>query len=659
MKTIEQLCEEILENLRMGVSDVGVVAKSIADGRVYDLLSPELCNVISWIPFHEDERVLFVGDDCGIITDYISQRVKNIDVICSARILEETCREYNRGKNNIEYFSSMSQLTQGKTYDRIIYRRLHSTLSMTKPEDELDLLCDSVAAQGQLYLLVDNRFGLDYWNGKALPDGAYASLTGDNQFISLKKCLRVLENKGLSYKKYYPYPNAKYTRVLYSESRLPEKGELLTYFADNNDGASFMNFDQKSVFNHLIEEGLFPKFANSYLIVGWKGAESFSEEVDYVKLSVDRDNMYQISTLIKKNENEITVEKHALQSEGETHIQNICVFEKKLAERFGDTDLVIVESKKTEEGVISPFVSGVTLGKVLEDLHDQGDAKRGSELVDTYARYLFSGTEYKYFTPSETFREVFGDVSFDKKLHIAKVSDLDLNFDNIILNDRWNVIDYEWSFNFEIPQEYILYRGLYFWRQNSGGKTLGKDLDFWLDRFGISDEDTKTYMEMEHAFQKYVYGTKTNLGDELQKFNKQIIPVKSIMDMSVVVTVYFDRGEDFNEKDSLRYYWVASQSNEFVQRINIPVGTKRVRIDPGEVPCRIRLGKGFLLDNVESVIMNTELREEEHFWFDGADPMMYFTVDDSLEHFDLVIKEYVSGEAYKDLCNWRDAKRGI
>ena len=65
----------------------------------------------------------------------------------------------------------------------------------------------------------------------------------------------------------------------------------------------------------------------------------------------------------------------------------------------------------------------------------------------------------KEFETSPEFEEVFGQVSMPRGVLASKYLDVDLIFDNIIKTDKgWQIIDYEWTFDFLVPINYVFYR---------------------------------------------------------------------------------------------------------------------------------------------------------------------------------------------------------
>ena len=49
------------------------------------------------------------------------------------------------------------------------------------------------------------------------------------------------------------------------------------------------------------------------------------------------------------------------------------------------------------------------------------------------------------------------------QLHTLPVTDVDLVCQNILLDDSAQIIDYEWTFTFPVPLEFVIFRFLYFY----------------------------------------------------------------------------------------------------------------------------------------------------------------------------------------------------
>ncbi len=130
------------------------------------------------------------------------------------------------------------------------------------------------------------------------------------------------------------------------------------------------------------------------------------------------------------------------------------------------------------------------------------------------------GNKKMPFKMTERFREVFGEIFTGKSAKeetaiedvlchtvCSEVSDIDLILSNILVGEdgTWHVIDYEWTFFFPIPQNFIIYRTLFFLNhENPQREELS--MDRLLKLADISSIEADIYAKMEEAFQQYVTG---------------------------------------------------------------------------------------------------------------------------------------------------------
>ncbi|MCR5581541.1 MAG: hypothetical protein K6F66_08115, partial [Pseudobutyrivibrio sp.] len=114
------------------------------------------------------------------------------------------------------------------------------------------------------------------------------------------------------------------------------------------------------------------------------------------------------------------------------------------------------------------------------------------------------------FQTSPEFEEVFGQVDMPRGVLAARYVDVDLIFDNIIKTDKgWEIIDYEWTFDFLVPINYIFYRAYKF-----------SDLpEHMVD---IPDAERAIYQQMEDHFQsQYIFKDVKNLHELREHVNSR------------------------------------------------------------------------------------------------------------------------------------------
>ena len=111
------------------------------------------------------------------------------------------------------------------------------------------------------------------------------------------------------------------------------------------------------------------------------------------------------------------------------------------------------------------------------------------------------------FAPTDPFKEVFGDSEDVLSLQDTsyEVSNIDGLFENLMeTEDGLYCMDYEWVFDFPIPEKFLKYRDLlYFYRRYERVLNV-KEEDLYA-HFGITGGELQIFDGMEKAFQSYVH----------------------------------------------------------------------------------------------------------------------------------------------------------
>lgn len=83
--------------------------------------------------------------------------------------------------------------------------------------------------------------------------------------------------------------------------------------------------------------------------------------------------------------------------------------------------------------------------------------------MEQYLERMTQGEDWIPYERTEAFVQVFGDVTLPEGQKCRKVTNIDMIFSNVVLEgDSWHLIDYEWTFDFPIPLNFVLYR-TFFW----------------------------------------------------------------------------------------------------------------------------------------------------------------------------------------------------
>lgn len=128
------------------------------------------------------------------------------------------------------------------------------------------------------------------------------------------------------------------------------------------------------------------------------------------------------------------------------------------------------------------------------------------ELLFTYIEKVKQIHEKESFQKTPEFIQVFGDVDLKEGLKCAPVSNIDFLPANIIMEEeKTTVIDYEWTFFFPIPSQFLVYRLIHYYLESDGKRESLKDLDFY-GKAGLTEKDCRVYGEMEKNFQQLYTG---------------------------------------------------------------------------------------------------------------------------------------------------------
>lgn len=578
-------------------------------------LSHLRANLTEWLPVSKTHRVLEFGADTGQLTGGFLGKVSQ--VIC----LEERpgrCRILAKRHRNAENLSvyagniwkNLETLSGG--FDWIIAPGVLEQAGLwfagENPQVQaLQKLKARLNPGGHLVLAADNRLGLKYWAGAANPhNGVYFdNLEGRGCGFTKRELEQIFTESGLADAAfYYPYPERWFPVSIYSDHWLPKTGELNRNLR-NFEGERLVLFDEEKVYDRLVTEGRFPEFANAFLIVTGSPVEDCPV---YVKYSNDRAERFAIRTDILETADGKQVRKVPVTPQAKEHIEHMKRREAALTRQCEAGGIRVNRCELQDGAAYFEFLKGRTFEEQLDTLRNHKDYAGLAAALQDYRRLLLNclAPELAPFEKSARFKEMFGDPAFEKACEGAPVNNLDWIFGNLMETSHgMEVIDYEWTFEVQVPVEYLLWRALSLYL-HSRTDLQGIGL---MAQMGISSREEEIFAEMEHHFQlwllqgtvtidaQYLYtaGRTLRLGDLLDHAGRQRMQV------------YADTGEGFTENDS---WWVdTAPDKEGCTRLRLflPEGTKALRIDPAETPCLVsvkrilgELGGSYTLDYIHN-----------------------------------------------------------
>ena len=554
-------------------------------------LSSQRENIVNWLPITKDMKVLEIGAGCGAITGALAAKAGSVTCVdlSKKRSLINAHRHEDCDNITIKVgnFKDIEPSLE-KDYDcALLIGVLEYGASYIGGEKPFETFLKTIRkhvkkATGTIIVAIENRYGMKYWAGcredhngeffsgiEGYPEESPATTFSRKQ---LEKICKSAGERKVSF--YYPYPDYKFMTTLFSDDRLPMKGEL-TNNDRNFDRNRMKLFDEGKVFDGIIEEKMFPFYSNSYLLV--LGPKPITE---YIRYSNDRAEEYRIATEILTENDTRVVKKHALSEAAKKHIDRMEPMYELLKKRYTSGRLVVNPLLAVEDGTATfSYENGTPLTELLD-----GYLKRND--IDGFIQLFF---------------EFVDRIDEHPEMLIA---DYDMVFSNILVDgDTWKLLDYEWSYEKQIPIKELAFRALYCYLLEDESRNKF-NFDLILRDLDITPDEADGYREREMRFQKTVTGRRMSMPQLRELIGGAIIvPQKTLLSKAEGgekkrVQVYYDEGEGFMESNSFFLDTPYDATGSMVIDLELPSTVKQVRIDPGMLPC---------ITTVKEVVLNGDL----------------------------------------------------
>ena len=243
-------------------------------------LSPIRHNIINWYPFKANSSCLEIGGGCGAITEALCKKIDNVKVVELSKRRASINYERHKDYHNLEII--VGNLNDIKFNEKFDYITLNGVLeyagAFTKTknpyQDFLKQIKKYLKPNGKLIIAIENRYGLKYFSGAKEDHTAklFDGVTGyqDNNSVRTfgkKELENLLKSSGYEAQEFfYPHPDYKMPLEIYSDNYLPTHHTELS-ISPNFDNIRYGLFDETKAFSGVIENGQFPFFANSFLVI--------------------------------------------------------------------------------------------------------------------------------------------------------------------------------------------------------------------------------------------------------------------------------------------------------------------------------------------------------------------------------------------------------
>lgn len=292
--------DELLALFKSG-GDVSAILRQDKRWPVLYHLSPDRRNLLEWFPFKKDGKLLEIGAGCGALTGLFAEKVADVTAVELSTRRSQIIYERYRANDNLEIMAGnicdfqpqaqasprradppMAEKFEGK-FDYItlvgVLEYARSFVKGETPECQLLKQCRALLKpEGILIVAIENKFGLKYFAGAREDHSgrSFESIEGyraDAPAVtwSRDELSALLQESGFDSRCfYYPYPDYKMPKEIFSDDYLPEINHIFQD-APNYDRDRYRIFNEKLALINLVENRKFDFFANSFLVLASPG----------------------------------------------------------------------------------------------------------------------------------------------------------------------------------------------------------------------------------------------------------------------------------------------------------------------------------------------------------------------------------------------------
>lgn len=554
-------------------------------------------NILNWYPFGKEASILEIGAGCGAITGMLCKKAaKVVSVELSKRRASINYARHKECDNLCIMVGNLNDMEFSEKFDYVVLNGvLEYAMSFTEGETPYETFLRNTGRflkeDGRFLIAIENRLGLKYFAGAPedhtdryfLGLENYAGVDTVRTF-SKKELTALLENSGFPCTKfYYPYPDYKFPREIFTDETLVQNGYGKPYHSLT--GKDVPLFNESKVAYSLAAEGVASVFSNSFLVEAGRVEKKPEEEILYVKSNSERKERFQILTRIVRRDGRKKIRKEALCAAAEPFVKQMIANGKV---SYG-TDYENLPAAEADGALEYDFIEGRTMFDHILEMAGSGNKEGIAALLQDFYETCFANRVETENYADGTFLKLFGSGGLRDSCACVRPANLDLICDNVYFeNGKKLVIDYEWIFDVAVPADFIMWRllnDLYtkipqlhhiFW-----GETL-------MDIFHISPEEEERYRAWSGHFVYRFVGA-----DPLDKYLQPGIPFKLEevyqhyrKENRVESKLYYDTGNGFNE-DEILAQTISLKKNRFRVEFDLKElkGIRRLRWDPMDESC--------------------------------------------------------------------------
>lgn len=425
---------------------------------------------------------------------------------CSS-LAEELCTEAGNAAQLVSGGLDSILETGGHygTFTAVLAKKCRRLVCTEKDENRrrlIKLRCPE--AEVRLDIPTEERFDLIWINGadeplEVSPAKMYSDFSGqlteNGEMIMLlpnqkesgfdpQKSAEEISSQGAYVRIIYPYPRLKGAMFFFSEKRLPKESEL--YFDPVLCDKNAVSDDKRS-------------FADFFMLA--IGKEMPETERIFSKMSFSRRPEYRIRTDIISGSG-LYAAKTAL-PESMEHINRLERSYKELSGIFSKGIIAVNKCQKLSDGCVRfDFEEGRELFDIIAEKMPVSSEK-ACEYIYRFAENLKARATEK-FRFTEDFYKMFGRGLKCNDFYSMPYTDIDLCFDNIIVNGSQTVTDYEFCADFPVPVDFVIFRSVFYLFRKIQCDCHDTEEKVYA-HLGL-DRHIDAFRRMEYNFQQFITG---------------------------------------------------------------------------------------------------------------------------------------------------------
>ena len=553
--------EQMLKMAKEGVTCEDLSSEQVSFPVIYHF-SDLRANILNWYPIKKSDSVLEIGAGCGAITGTICEKAGQVTSVELSKRRAQINYYRNEKKDNLTIMvGNLNDMNLGQQYDYVVVNGvLEYAMSFTEGDTPYETFLGKMGSYlkntGKVLIAIENKLGMKYFAG-APEDHTDIPFFGINGYpgnhsvrtFSKTELQELVKKSGFPFQKfYYPYPDYKFPTEIFTDASLTTNhyGKNYPIYTDKTVDL----FSESAGIEAMKKEQIADRFVNSFLLVAGKQELEEKEEILYVKLNQGRRKEFRTLTQLVRKEESVWAEKKPLCPEAENFIAGL----KKTGAQKPGKGFRNLPCRYENGGIVYPVLSGKTLEDRIRDLVEKEQTDEILRTLKHVYEHVFAQRKKEPEYQTKVFKEVFGEHPGKEYYECVSPANIDLICANIFeFGDDYEIIDYEWTFDFPVPVAFIMWRmihELYYRIPKLGALYTQDDMNH---EFGIEPSDSEIFMAWTMHFTYEYVGS-----DSLDVYRKERIPV----DLSETVRacqekkrfrskLYYDTGSGLSEENSI------------------------------------------------------------------------------------------------------------